>query len=65
MTDEDFVGIGKVSIEAVTDKAILITQGSFEGWIPRSQIENNINFEKGDIVDLYLSKWIAEKKGLV
>lgn len=52
-----------------TDDAVLIAvdaDNDNEVWIPFSQIEDNgEEFDDGDEVLIYITEWIAEKKGLL
>ena len=53
-----------VDILRETDDAILVTDGSVEVWLPKSQIV--YEGEAGDRnVEIILPEWMAEKKGLI
>ncbi len=52
-------------IRRVTDKAVLIHDGTREAWIPRSQIEEPEEFEIGEHVEILMPKWLAKDKGLI
>ena len=51
--------------KAETEKAVLISDGDMEGWIPKSCIEDgyNIDLEAEDIINV--AKWFAEKEGWI
>lgn len=63
--DEAFEIEGEVC--AVTDKAILIDiDGHGKEWIPISQIlDGDDSPAKGDVIELTITTWIAEQKGLI
>ena len=46
-----------------TEKAILVTDGEKEYWLPKSQVE----VEPGDrgLINVSMPRWLAEDKGLV
>jgi len=52
---------------AVTDKAILLNlENGGQEWIPKSQILDGEEFpDKGDHIELTITTWIAEQKGLI
>ena len=72
--DDAFV-IEGAKVMAKTDKAILVEAEFLEGldddvrWFPFSQIDDDSEIwgksEKGEVGDLVITKWIAEKKGLI
>lgn len=52
-------------IRRVTDKAVLVHDGTQEAWIPRSQIEDPEEFEIGENVEVLMPEWLAKEKGLL
>lgn len=50
-----------------TDAAFLfVTEGDEEVWIPKSQMENEICCQEGDTdLEVSVTRWIAEEKGLI
>lgn len=54
-------------IRRLSDKAVLIHDGTREAWIPKSQIEDPQpdELEIGEHVELLLPEWIAKDKGLL
>lgn len=55
-----------VTVKAETDKAVLLTNGHREAWIPRSQIlDNEDDLHKAVATKVELPLWLAEKAGLV
>jgi hypothetical protein len=51
-----------------TDLAILVNDGDNDHWIPKSQIEEDIDWgslDKGDDIQVTIPEWLAEEKGLV
>lgn len=49
----------KCTVARSTDKAVLITDGTRNAWIPRSQISD----ESDD--SIFIPLWLATEKGLV
>lgn len=54
-----------VEVMAQTDKALLVFDGNSEVWIPKSQISDQCEENDGTITSIFISEWIAEKKGLI
>lgn len=54
-------------IRVLTDRAVLIHDGTREAWIPRSQIEDPdpAELEIGSTVTLLIPEWLANEKGLI
>ncbi len=52
-------------IRRVTDKAVLIHDGTREAWIPRSQIEDPEEFKIGEHVEILIPEWLAKDKDLI
>lgn len=53
---------------AIAAKAVLIEYEEEEIWIPLSQIENEVDFSdyrREDPIQLEITDWIADKKGLL
>ena len=53
-----------VDIIRETEKALLVTDGVIETWLPKSQIEI-IETYKDNGADIELPEWLAIDKGLV
>ena len=54
-----------VEIHAETDRAIFASQDGDEDsavWLPLSQIE--VNKRRGDVADISVPDWLAEREGL-
>ena len=49
---------------AETQDALLVSDGKQEVWIPRSQISDQSE-DKGKITSIFISEWLANKKGLI
>lgn len=67
MSYEDDEGVEiEGEVYAVTDKAILIDIESHgQEWIPKSQIIEGEEFpEKNEFIELTITTWIAEQKGI-
>lgn len=55
-----------VTIEAETDKAVLLNNGHRKAWIPRSQIlDYEDDLRRATATKVELPLWLAEKAGLV
>lgn len=53
-------------IRRVTDRAVLIHDGTKEAWIPKSQIEDPEEFGIGEAgVEILMTEWCAKDKGLI
>lgn len=69
-TIEVFMDLTEVSIEAFTDKAILVTKKGYQKWVPRSVIDPQVDLsqlQKGQyygIIPLHArgEKWFHDKK---
>lgn len=62
-SDWVYVQVDRIKVE--TDKAFLCLIGDEEMWLPKSQIEDVDDYEEGDTdVELAISEWIANEKGL-
>ena len=60
------VRIEGVTVKHEVDKALLVDIDGDEHWIPKSQIDDDSEvYEMGTDGDLVITKWIAEKKGLL
>lgn len=58
-----YVQVDLIKVE--TDKAFLCLIGDEEMWLPKSQIEDVDDYAEGDTdVELAISEWIANEKGL-
>jgi hypothetical protein len=55
-----------VTVTAATDKAVLLSNGKDEAWIPRSQIVDvEEELRKGVATRVEIPVWLLEKAGLV
>lgn len=62
MSDPEYVTLtGEVQRE--TDLAILFFDGEKSFWLPKSQIEDRVNFSDG--VEITIPRWLAEEKEIV
>lgn len=53
-----------IAVTARTDKAIKVTDGSVDCWVPRSQISDYSGDE--DAPDsIFIPEWLALEKGLI
>lgn len=53
-------------VTKVSERAIFVSNGTIEGWIPRSMIgiKSEVK-EKGDSGRLLIPKWLAEERGFI
>lgn len=65
MSDDDGYDLPECACTAVSDNAVLIKHSSFgTTWIPKSQLhDNNEVNDLGDQGTLWVSTWLAEKRG--
>ena len=54
-----------VRIIRETDYAVLVGDGGKEVWLPKSQIEENVDGEEDECLTLTLPEWLALKSGLI
>lgn len=47
-----------------TEKALLIFDGQFETWIPKSIIRDRKRIKKRDWI-FYIPEWVAKLKGII
>jgi len=61
----NWVHLDVEEIKAETDAAFLIVLDDGEYWIPKSQICDPEDYERGDVgITMSISEWIAEQKGI-
>ena len=53
-----------IEVKARTDKALLISDGKTECWIPRSQISDYVG-EEDSPETIFIAEWLALDKGLI
>jgi len=58
-----------VQVKAVTDAALLVTDGTDETWVPRSQVGDGgtvtAEAERGDEGTIEIPKWLALRGNFV
>ena len=54
-----------LELVAETPKAICISDGINEGWIPKSQLEDDIEYLQDGLVHIILPEWLAKNKELI
>jgi len=58
-----------LDVQAVTDKAINVTDGSEGQWLPKSQVECLTkpleHIEEGDVIHIMIQEWLAKQKGFI
>jgi hypothetical protein len=69
--DNDLVTVSSLILIAVTDKAIgvAIVEGDkpitkVQFWLPKSQIDRQTMTKKGDVGEVDIPRWLAEKNDL-
>ena len=56
----------EVEIKVKTQKAVLVSDGKTEVWIPLSQITDYTDeIEVGESITIFISEWLATEKGLL
>ena len=53
-----------IEVVARTDRALLVTDGKEECWIPKSQISDYVG-EEDSPETIFIPEWLALKKGLI
>lgn len=53
-----------VELRGGTDKAMKVSDGKVEVWIPRSQISDECE-DKGKLISIFIPVWLAHEKGLI
>lgn len=61
--DSDTIEV-EVELRGGTDKAIKVSNGKIEAWIPRSQITDECE-DKGRLISIFIPTWLAHEKGLI
>jgi len=65
---EDLVTVENVKLIAETDKALGVGLGEeairVEIWLPKSQIDRQTMKKKGDVGEVDIPRWLAEKNNL-
>ena len=54
-----------LEIKAETGKALLVSDGGQNVWLPKSQIEYTEQGGKGDEIVFEIPEWLALEKGLI
>jgi len=65
MKEIEYVFTSEVTIVGSTDKAVLAEIDGVEEWLPRSQIRDGNDLEKGFYEELEMAEWLAKEKGLI
>ena len=66
MAHGSYVTIQVDRIKHATDRAFLCIIGGEEVWLPCSQVNDPNAFQSGDEdVEMEITEWIAEQKGLL
>lgn len=63
-SQSNYVHLDDCEVVALTDAAVLIRYEGETHWIPRSQMVDHEDLEKGDIRTVSITEWIAEQKGI-
>lgn len=64
--DDEGVDIPNCQVIRETDKAILVTRGRGELWVPKSVLHDDSEvYEAGDSGTMIVQEWWAEEKNLV
>lgn len=57
-----------VTVRLETERALCVSDGGREQWLPKSQIASAIedgDYQRGQEVTIMLPEWLAFKKGLI
>jgi predicted RNA-binding protein (virulence factor B family) len=55
-----------IEIKRKTPKAYLVSDGGDdEQWLPRSQMENDEDYDIGDTFTVSIPEWLAKEKGFI
>ena len=54
-----------VTVIAISGKAIKITDGAQEEWIPKTLIEDAEDLILGEVTDISVQEWFLKEKGLL
>jgi hypothetical protein len=66
MAQKSLVDVEVDEVEIETEKAIMVSDGYKNVWIPRSQIADTSEVQgKGDRGNLRIPEWLAKDKGLI
>ena len=55
----------EIEIIRETDKAILISDGTAQEWIPKSQLEDDPDRRNNGLYLIIIPEWLAIDKGLI
>ena len=68
-TDQDIEYVEICTVfQTQTDKAVLVSDGDEDVWLPKSCVEFDRDFEdleRGDTITIQVAEWLAEQEGLV
>lgn len=54
----------EIEVLGQTDKALRVSNGKVEAWVPKSQISDECE-ENGKTTSIFIPEWLAVDKGLV
>jgi len=54
-----------LELVAETAAAIRVSDGTVEAWIPKSQLEDEIEHLENGLVRIVIPEWLGEQKGLI
>jgi len=54
-----------VDVCAETNQAMLVDNGHWQTWVPKSQVIDQRERDDGTIQTIFLPEWLALKKGLI
>jgi Ser-tRNA(Ala) deacylase AlaX len=61
---EPGIDVGQTEIKKETVRAILVEIEGTEMWFPKSQIHDDSEiWQEGDVGHLYVTEWLAKKRG--
>jgi len=63
-TDKNYVELD-VELIAETERAIKVSDGTTEEWIPKSQLEDEYETLQNGLIRIIIPEWLAIDKGFV
>ena len=63
-TDKNYIELELQQV-AETPKALLMSDGTTEAWIPKSQLEDEPELLSTGLTQVVIPEWLAEVKGFI
>ena len=62
--DKNYVEL-EVELLAETPAALKISDGTMEVWVPKSQLESEVEQLDNGLIQIVIPEWLAREKGLI